>query len=230
MNEEKTMRALLLGGTAAIALGVVSTAVWAASDQANQNSQAQHQNLRANLTQMLKQSGYTDIRVAPRSFVVRAKDRDGNPVVMSISPDQFAEVTAVGDTTGSTSKGGNDTTDSTDNAGNTGDTHDMFVTVPERDDLSSKVVGLDIYNSDNKDIGTIKDIALNPNGRASAYIVSVGGFLGVGDRYVAIKPSAVNVTYNDGDKKWHATMNTTADQLKSAPEFKYTGKWNASRT
>jgi sporulation protein YlmC with PRC-barrel domain len=230
MNEEKTMRALLLGGTAAIALGVISTAVWAASDQANQNSQAHHQNLRANLTQMLQQSGYTDIRVAPRSFVVRAKDRDGNPVVMSISPDQFAEVTAVGDTTGSTSKSGNDTTGSTENAGNTGDSHDMFVTVPEHDDLSSKVVGLDIYNSDNKDIGTIKDIALNPNGRASAYIVSVGGFLGVGDRYVAIKPSAVNVTYNDGDKKWHATMNTTADQLKSAPEFKYTGKWNASRT
>jgi sporulation protein YlmC with PRC-barrel domain len=30
------------------------------------------------------------------------------------------------------------------------------------------VVGLDIYNRDNKDIGAIKDVALNPNGRAAA--------------------------------------------------------------
>jgi hypothetical protein len=40
----------------------------------------------------------------------------------------------------------------------------------------------------------------------------------------------VKVTYNDSDKKWHATMNATADQLKAAPEFKYTGKWNSSRS
>ncbi len=38
---------------------------------------------------MLRNSGYTDIRVAPSSFVVRATDDNGNPVVMSISPDQF---------------------------------------------------------------------------------------------------------------------------------------------
>lgn len=79
------------------------------------------------------------------------------------------------------------------------------------------------YNKDNKDIGTIKDIALNPNGRAAAYIVSVGGFLGIGEHYVAVNPEAVTVTYKDS--KWHADMNATADQLKSAPEFKYTGRW-----
>jgi sporulation protein YlmC with PRC-barrel domain len=167
---------------------------------------------------MLQKSGYTDIKVAPTSFVVHAKDGDGNTVVMSISPDEFAEVTSVGNTTGST------TNNPTGNPGNT------FVNVPENNDLpSSKLVGLDIYNSDNKDIGTIKDIALNPNGRAAAYIVSVGGFLGMGDHYVAVNPSAVKVTYNDSDAKWHANMNATADQLKSAPEFKYSGRWTASK-
>jgi sporulation protein YlmC with PRC-barrel domain len=105
-----------------------------------------------------------------------------------------------------------------------------YMSVPENNDLSSNLVGLDIYNDDNKDIGTIKDIAMNPEGRATAYIVSVGGFLGMGDRYIAVNPSAVKVTYNDGDKKWHAKMNATADQLKAAPEFKYTGRWNGSRT
>jgi len=199
------MRALLLAGTAVIAL---TTAGFAAEN--NQNAPT----LRANLTQMLQKSGYTDIRLAPSSFMIHAKDSDGNSVVMSISPDSFAELTNVSDTT--TGKAASVNNEST------------YVNVPETDDISSKVVGLDIYNSENKDIGTIKDIALNPNGRAAAYIVSVGGFLGMGEHYVAVSPSAVKVTYSD--KKWHASMNANADRLKSAPEFKYSGRWDASRT
>jgi sporulation protein YlmC with PRC-barrel domain len=206
------MRALLLAGTAAV---VLSSAVYAqsATDE-NQNGSVR---LRSNLTQMLQKSGYTDIKLAPTSFLIRAKDSDGNPVVMSISPDSFTEVMNINDT---------NTKGTTGNARSGG----TYVTVPQGDDLSSKVVGLDIYNNDDKDIGTIKDIAMNPNGRAEAYIVSVGGFLGMGEHYVAVNPSMVKVTYNDSDKKWHASMNATADQLKAAPEFKYSGRWNASRT
>jgi hypothetical protein len=209
------MRALLLAGTAAI---VLSSAVSAqTTTNATQNNSP---NLRSNLTQMLQKSGYTEIKLAPTSFVIHAKDAEGNPVVMSISPDSFTEVMNVNDTTGTPGSG------TTGNARSGG----TYVNVPQSDDLSSKVVGLDIYNSDNKDIGTIKDIAMNPSGRATAYVVSVGGFLGMGEHYVAVNPSAVKVTYNDSDKKWHASMNANADQLKNAPEFKYSGKWSGSRT
>ncbi len=66
---------------------------------------------------------------------------------------------------------------------------------------------------------------MNQDGRAAAYIVSVGGFLGVGEHYVAVNPSAVKIGYNDLDKKWHATMNATTQQVLAAPEFKYSGRW-----
>ena len=210
------MRAILLATTAALAL---SSAAWAASDQANGDQS--NPRMRQQLTQMLQKSGYSDIRVAPSSFVVRAKDQDGNPVVMSISPDSFTEMTAVSGN--ARNRAGN--TANTVGSNNGGQT---YVNVPSTDDLSSKLVGLDIYNKDNKDIGTIKDIALGPNGSTVAYIVSVGGFLGMGEHYVAVNPEAVNITYKDS--KWHADMNATADQLKSAPEFKYTGRWSSSKT
>jgi PRC-barrel domain len=216
---DRKMRAILLATTAAIAL---SSAAWAASDTANNQNNPNNQSnpkVRQELTQMLQKSGYTDIRVAPTSFMVRAKDKDGDPVVMSISQDHFAEMTAVNDTPRDGSEKGANTVGSNNSS-------DTYITVPTSDDLSSKVVGLDIYNKDNKDIGTIKDIALNPNGRAAAYIVSVGGFLGMGDHYVAVNPAAVNVSYKDN--KWQAQMNATADQLKSAPEFKYAGRWASS--
>jgi len=99
-------------------------------------------------------------------------------------------------------------------------TGDMFATIPASEQLSSKVVGLEVYNSANKDIGKIKDIAFDSNG-VKAYIVAVGGFLGMGDHYVAVNPSAVNLSFDSNAKKWHAAMNTDVDQLKAAPEYKY---------
>ncbi len=209
------MRALLLAGTALLALG---SAGWAQADNvAGQGQASSH--LRSNLTQMLQQEGYSKIRVAPTSFMVHAKDTDGNAVVMSIGPDTFAEVTNVGDTNGSAG-GQTSTGASAANAGST------YVTVPSTDELGSKVVGLDVYNDSKQDIGTIKDIALNPSGGVAAYVLSVGGFLGIGDHYVAVSPRAVKLSYDANSKKWTASMNATADQIKAAPEFQYTGRWS----
>jgi PRC-barrel domain len=92
----------------------------------------------------------------------------------------------------------------------------MFIYVPAHDELSSNVVGLDVYNKDKRNIGTIKDIALDASG-LNGYIVDVGGFLGMGDHYVVVRPSAIS--FNAKDDKWH-----DADQLKAAPEYKYSSK------
>ena len=109
---------------------------------------------------------------------------------------------------------------STANANASMGTEGMFANIPPQEELSSKVVGLEVYNSANKDLGKIKDIAFDQSG-VKAYIVSVGGFLGMGDHYVAVNPSAVNISYDSQAKKWRAAMNTDVDQLKAAPEYKY---------
>ncbi len=98
-----------------------------------------------------------------------------------------------------------------------------FNTVSSSDCLSSDVVGLDVYNNANQDIGTIKDIAYAGTS-VKAYIVAVGGILGVGDHFVAVSPADLKVTYDATAKKWHANMDTTAEQLKSAPAFNYASK------
>ncbi|MGA2993230.1 PRC-barrel domain-containing protein [Bradyrhizobium sp.] len=225
------MRSFLLTGAALLVLSQAAMAQSPTSTQPNPaqpgamqngNASASNPHLRANLQSELEKAGYKDIRVAPTAFMVHARDSEGNPVVMTISPDSFSEVTAINDSNN------NNASSTTGAVGNTSSS--TFVAIPQNDELSSKVVGLDIYNTDNKDIGQIKDIALNPNGRSQAYIVSVGGFLGLGEHYVAVNPSAVKVSYNEQDKKWHASMNATADQLKAAPEFKYTGRWQSNRT
>ena len=159
-------------------------------------------------------------------LLIRAKDKEGNPVVMNVSPDFLTEIAEVGSTNESVrAKSADELVGSTNTMSGS-----EFVTLPNSDELASNLIGLDVYNTANKSIGQIKDIAMGPHGRTQAYILSVGGFLGVGEHYVAVNPSNVKVSYNSSDKKWHATMDANADQLKGAPEFKYNGRWNASKS
>jgi hypothetical protein len=101
----------------------------------------------------------------------------------------------------------------------------MFTNVPAKNELSSDVVGLDVYNKERQNIGTIKDIALDASG-LNGYIVGVGEFLGMGDHYIVVRPSAIS--FNATDNTWHATMNANADQLKAAPEYRYPRKADQS--
>jgi|SRR5271166_1446694 len=106
----------------------------------------------------------------------------------------------------------------------------QFINLQSSDMLSSNVVGLNIYNKQNNDIGKIQDVAFNKQKQVTGYILSVGGFLGMGTHYVAVDPDAVAVTYDANNKIWRATMDATKAQLKSAPEFKYGGQRTASRS
>ncbi|MGN6771482.1 MAG: PRC-barrel domain-containing protein [Rhizobiaceae bacterium] len=103
-------------------------------------------------------------------------------------------------------------------------TTDTFVTAQPTDMLSSNLIGLDIANGQKEDVGEIKDLVVS-DGKLAGYVVSVDGFLGVGERYVVIAPSAIQINYSENDKEWTAAMDATKDQLKSAPEFKYEGRW-----
>ena len=120
------------------------------------------------------------MKVVPDSFLVKRRTNPATRSLMKfIGPNSFDEVTTVGSNA--------DTSRTNANASG-----GMFASVPAKADLSSKVVGLDVYNDSKQDIGTIKDIAYNGN-TIDGYILSVGGFLGIGDHYVVVRPSAVNV-------------------------------------
>ena len=95
-----------------------------------------------------------------------------------------------------------------------------FSTVSKDEMFSSKLKGLSVHNQKNESVGEITDIAIK-NHQVDALILSVGGFLGMGERYVAVSPSSVNLRYDSKNDKWLASMNTTKDALKAAPEFKY---------
>lgn len=52
-----------------------------------------------------------------------------------------------------------------------------------------------------------------------ALIIGVGGFLGAGEKDVAVPFSAVHATMKDGS--WYLTLDTTKDALKAAPGYTF---------
>ena len=99
-----------------------------------------------------------------------------------------------------------------------------FVPVPQDAVLSYNLIGLNVMDGSNNTVGEIKDLAFE-HGKLSSYILSVGGFLGMGEHYVSVEPSSVALGYDEGAKKWKAIIGATKEQLKAAPEFKYDGKF-----
>lgn len=100
----------------------------------------------------------------------------------------------------------------------------QFMTTKPDARLASNIVGLDVYSKTNQNIGKIADMVLDRDS-LSGYVLSVGGFLGIGERYVAVQAQSVAISYDASTKKWKANANATMEQLKNAPEFKYENKW-----
>jgi hypothetical protein len=82
---------------------------------------------------------------------------------------------------------------------------------------TDKLIGRSIQNAQNETIGEIEAVVLDPDGKVGAVVVGVGGFLGIGQRDVAIQWTALEVGSN-GEK---VTTALTKDQLKALPEYRY---------
>ncbi len=76
-----------------------------------------------------------------------------------------------------------------------------------------------VYDPSNSKIGEVKDVLVTQDGKVSALIVSVGGFLGMGEKDVAVPFASVKHSMKDGSS--YLTLDTSKDALKAAPGFKY---------
>jgi sporulation protein YlmC with PRC-barrel domain len=114
---------------------------------------------------------------------------------------------------------------------------------------TSKMIGLNVYNNENEKVGAISELIVDRDGKLEAVVVGAGGFLGMGERDVAVPYSQINwvnqpldssrgSTSNvpittgaatsadrnsEGPRSYpdHAVLNMTKDQLKAAPAFKF---------
>ena len=65
---------------------------------------------------------------------------------------------------------------------------------------ASDLIGARVYGSDDADLGEVSDIVFNENGDIDAVVVDVGGFLGIGEKPVALDFDKLNLRVDQGGK------------------------------
>lgn len=93
--------------------------------------------------------------------------------------------------------------------------------------LASKFTGTDVVGADDKKIGDVADILFDKEGKIDAYVVSVGGFLGVGSKEVALAPSSFTVVKGENGGYDKLKLSMSVDELKAASNFE---RYNPPRT
>ena len=92
-------------------------------------------------------------------------------------------------------------------------------TLPANSTTVTNYYKQNVYDPSNAKIGEIADVLVGKDGKVEAFIVSVGGFLGIGEKDVAVPFSAVHGSEKNGS--WYLTMDATKDSLKAAHGYKY---------
>lgn len=87
--------------------------------------------------------------------------------------------------------------------------------------LASNLIGEDVYNGTSNDaekIGEVVDLVIGDNGNVEAIVVGVGGFLGIGQKDVALEYDLVEWTDETDGDRW-IVVATTKDALEAQEEF-----------
>lgn len=94
-------------------------------------------------------------------------------------------------------------------------------TVADTDNLASTMIGSDVYSSaagDAEVIGSINDLVVDESGDVAAVVIGVGGFLGIGEKHVAVSFEALEFAIAD-DNTERFVISTTREALEAAPDF-----------
>ena len=98
---------------------------------------------------------------------------------------------------------------------------DTYLTEQAQDQISANTyIGQAVYNSADESIGNIADLIVKKEGGVDAAVIGVGGFLGIGEKWVAVPFENITVNQVPESGEVKLTTTETAESLEAAPEFK----------
>jgi sporulation protein YlmC with PRC-barrel domain len=94
----------------------------------------------------------------------------------------------------------------------------IIASQPDGSHLASAMMDAEVMNAAGEQIGDVNDLIITDGGELTGLIVGVGGFLGVGEKEVAVEMSGLQQTTGpNGGIRF--TLDTTAEELDAAPAF-----------
>jgi sporulation protein YlmC with PRC-barrel domain len=93
---------------------------------------------------------------------------------------------------------------------------------------ASKLIGTTVRNDAGERIGDINEVVLSKDGKVAAVVVGVGGFLGIGEREVALSFESIRLKL-DANNNAVVTVAATKDGLKAAPQWHWSGEGTSGK-
>lgn len=105
-----------------------------------------------------------------------------------------------------------------------------YLTAQSDEQISANTyIGQAVYNSADESIGKISDLIMAKSGGIDAAVIGVGGFLGIGEKWVAVPFEKISITQVPDSDDVKLTTTETAESLQAAPEFKTKAQQVAER-
>ena len=85
---------------------------------------------------------------------------------------------------------------------------------------ADKLEGARVFGPKDEDVGEINRLILDNNGQVQRIVLDVGGFLGVGERQIAVTPDELNIVRTDDGSEFRVYIDANQAVLKAQPEYK----------
>lgn len=95
----------------------------------------------------------------------------------------------------------------------------LMTTVPTSGIPVSEFYKQSVYDTHDNEIGDVSDMLLDQSGRVSAVMLGVGGFLGIGEKDVAVPFNAIKITEKNGNR--YLVVDANKDALQAATGYTY---------
>ena len=86
--------------------------------------------------------------------------------------------------------------------------------------LASTLLGTQVQSPDGEGVGEVDDMILGADGSVEGVVVGVGGFLGIGEKDVAVQFDAIDIQQDAETGELTFILNSTEEELEAAPEFR----------
>ncbi len=92
--------------------------------------------------------------------------------------------------------------------------------VAEREQLTTETLtGARVYGANDEDVGEVSELLLTDDGQIDRVVIDVGGFLGIGERPVAVTFDELTILRNEGGDSFRVYIDATQEALEQQPEY-----------
>ena len=108
---------------------------------------------------------------------------------------------------------------SAETTGRTPIAREGFVAAGAEDITADRLQGAAVYDANDERVGEVGEIVLSAEGQVQQLVIDVGGFLGIGEKPVALELASLDILRQDGGEEIRVYVSQTEEELEGMERY-----------